>query len=71
MSELVNANPIMAQYLPKPTAGFQTFGSQQGAENVGVGLESRDALEAERQAVGSSEAALSQQMAMLEQKKSE
>ena len=71
MSELVNANPIMAQYLPKPTAGFQTFGAVQAAENIQVGQQAGQELGITLQSVAESERSLSQKLAELERKKSE
>ena len=47
MSELVKSNPILAQYVPKPTQGFQTFGYEQGAQNVQVQQQATSAFEKE------------------------
>jgi chromosome segregation ATPase len=57
MSDLVKSNPILAQYVPKPTQGFQTFGYQQGAQNVETQQIAETGLATERQETEQSKAA--------------
>ena len=57
MSELVKSNPILAQYVPKPTQGFQTFGYQQGAQNVETKQVAEAGLATERQETEQAKAA--------------
>lgn len=71
MSSLVRANPILAQYVPKPTKGFATFGYQQGAQNVVEQQEATTALNAELEEVKTSEQNLKVAIDALNKKKEE